>query len=230
MNTSKRNLVVVGVIALIIAGLAGVLYWKYESVPSKNSIAGKPELVATYEEAINEESLIGTDPSNPLHYAAAGLAWKGLGDVTSDARWYRQALRTYEAGIKNTRQSNTLLITNAAVIDVLLGKYTEAESYYRKAIELSPGDTQYYISLATLMRTKLNSPTADILAVYTQALDRVISTGDIFMSRAFYYKTIGQYDSAIADFDMLFKAGVLSKADYDQEIQEMSQLKAESKK
>ncbi len=215
------------IILIVVLGV----FWHWKSVvrPSKTSIAQKPDLLAEYDQAVREEAAAKADAHNPQHYAAAGMAWKGIGDATNDPQWYRESLHIYETGIEQTYHKNSLLIANAAVISISLGDYVKAADYYNIAIDLSPGDTSYYNALITLERTKMHAPPEAVLAIFDRGLSRVVSTGDLYVSRGEYFKSIGRFDDAQKDFDLLFHGGAMSKDSYDQEVADIAQLVAQKK-
>lgn len=228
---SRNQGFIVGVIICVGVLIFGaIVIFNKSTLPSADSIANKPELLVNYQKAKEAYDQEKKEPENPQWYVNGGLELKTIADATGDAKWYRAALAVYERGVDKTDGNNTLLITNAAVICEKLGDYKKAKKYYEQAIEVSPGEATYYVSLVRIMRTYFNSSINDILAVYDKGTERVVGGAQLYIDRAEYLKTVGRYDDSLADWKLLHDAKVINDNEFADAVKEINDLRAADKR
>jgi len=228
VTQKQAILMIIGLLVSAIAVFGGYKFFTSKvSVPAREVLNEKPELQAFYDKALKYEGVVAEKPSEIQNYLAVGSAWKLIGDSTHDAQWYKLSLDAYERAIVITNRKNSLALTNAGQIEEQLGNYAQAKSYYLESIDLSPGDTSYYILYINLLRYKYNAAPEEILAVYENATQRVLGGGDLIASRSQYYKSIGRYSDAIRDLELLLKNKIISQDQMNSELIEMSKLELE---
>lgn len=184
------------------------------------SIKKNPQWVALYEEAKQAEKKLKAAPDKPGLYLSAGMGWKGLGDATQDRRFLEKSLAFYEDGADRFGQSNILFYLNAGKVAESMGDYAIAEKYYRLAMSVSAADESGYLYLADLYLYKLNKSKDDMLALYTLAEKAVSNKLTIIWSRASYLRKIGDYRSALKDYQTLV-AALPQEAGYKQIVAEL---------
>jgi tetratricopeptide (TPR) repeat protein len=215
-------------VALLSCGamvFGGYLYFTAKiSIPSRDELEGKADLQVFYDKALNYESLISEKPAELQNYLALGGAWKLIGDNTKDRRWHKLSLNAYERGIEITNRRNSVLLTNAGHIEEQLGNYAEAKKYYSEAIDLSPGDVNYYLMYINLLRYKTKASTDEILSVYERGMERVLGGADLISNRSQYFKAIGRYADARRDLELLLTNNVITQQQMDSELLEMKKL------
>jgi len=193
MNTKNMNkkIIISTIVVLVILFIgAGVyVYYFFQNIQSR-SLGNFPPDYSTIErdyssqykefvdDIIKESNELVNDKTGFINYFDLGLAWKSLADRTNNVEHYKTALLVYEKGIEKTERKNPTLIHNAAKMAEYVGDYNLAENYYKEAIRVSPGDSSYYLSLIDLYQYKMNKSRAEILAVFDEALARVITNHD----------------------------------------------------
>lgn len=159
-----------------------------------------PELVVYVDEVTKAQESLNQNKEEIENYTTLGLDWKTLADWSMKAGaenykdYYREALKTYQAGIEKSLRRNTLLMANAASMAKYLEDYKLAEDYYKEAISVSPGDESYYIYLAELYEYQMAKPKEEILAIYDEGLKRVLNTGWLTKRKEAYLQRVKAAD------------------------------------
>ncbi len=214
----------------VILGFGGYKFLNRSvSIPNKMVLSEKPDLHDAYDRGVKYEALITEKPSELQNYLAAGSAWKLIGDATQDDVWYELSLQAYERAIEFTKRKNSLALSNAGQIEEQMGNYSNAKSYYLESIDLSPGDTSYYLMYIKLLRYKYKAAPSEILAAYDLGMNRVLGGADLISSRSQYFKSIGRFDDSRRDLELLLKNNVITQAQVDSELLEMKNLEEAAK-
>ena len=201
----KKHLYVI--ITIIIVGVIGALLWRQGVFGGDqallHSIKDKPALVELFNKAAAAEAEIKKDPTKAEQYFNAGLFWKSLAEQGGPEVFFSRSLQVYEQGIKLFGQKNILFYLDAGNLAEHVNDFAKAETYYKKAIEISSGDESGYLNLAHLYFYKLKRPKADILAVYAEGAKRLVNPVIIISDRASYLRQIGDYAAALKDYTTL---------------------------
>jgi tetratricopeptide (TPR) repeat protein len=230
VTQKQAILMTIGLLIVLIAAFGGYKYFTAKvPVPAREVLSGKPELETSYDRAIKFETMISEKPGEIQNYLALGSAWKLIGDATRDEQWYKLSLDAYKRGISITNRKNSLLLTNAGQIEEQLGNFSQAKSYYLESIDLSPGDTSYHLMYINLLRYKYKASPEQILAAYDVGMNRVLGGADLVSSRSQYLKSIGRYDDARRDLELLLKNKIIAQEQMDSEILEMKNLQEAAK-
>lgn len=230
VTQKQAILMTIGSLICVSAAFAGYKFFVAKvTIPTRDVLAGKSDLETVYDKAIKYETMISEKPGETQNYLALGSAWKLIGDATHDRQWYKLSLDAYERGISLTKRKNSILLTNAGQIEEQLGNFSQAKSYYLESIDLSPGDTSYHLLYINLLRYKLKSSPEVILAAYELGMSRVIGGADLISSRSQYLKSIGRYNDARRDLELLLKNKVITQAQMDSELLEMKNLEEAAK-
>lgn len=190
-----KNKIVILVLVILLFVLA-FLGWRYFFTNSKQAKQGQttdlhsleistasleqlkkdyPQLVSFVDDIKAEAEKVQVAPNEIVNYFDLGLAWKSLADRTKNKEHYRSALLVYEAGIKKTAGKNTIFFNNAGHMAEYLEDYNLAEQYYRQAINVDSGDFNNYVNLIELYQYKLKKSKPEIMAVFDEALAKVIT-------------------------------------------------------
>lgn len=135
-----------------------------------------------------------------MPYVEAARHWKTMGDVYQLEYPRRRAIALYESALDRFGDNATIY---AAIGDVYkaLEEYTMAEVQYQRAITVEPGQFTHYLKLATLYRYRMQAPPEKVLAVFAEALQRlVIGSPEIYKERAAYFESLGSYKAAAEDW------------------------------
>jgi tetratricopeptide (TPR) repeat protein len=202
---SKKLKISLGVLSvLILAGLAGGVYW-YLTKETRlyNQIKDKPQLVELWNKAKNTEEKIKQKPEEAGYYMESGLDWKSLGEISEIKEFLSRSLSAYEEGIKKFGQKNILFYLNAGNLAEQMGDYTKAESYFKKAIEISSADESGYIELADLYSYKMKKSEAEVVKVYESGMKILMNPAPLIYARGSYLRRIGDYKNALEDYKVL---------------------------
>ena len=172
--SNRRYLLIIAVIVLV-----GTVFWYRGSAAAGTAgLAAlkkeKPALASYIDEIAKFIKKKANRREEPARLLSLGLAWKGLADRQTSSIYYREALRTYEQGIKATGRKNTVFLNNAGNMAIYLADYRKARKYYEEAIRVAPADPEGYVRLAGLHRDYLGSPPAAVIGIYDQGLGRII--------------------------------------------------------
>lgn len=202
------------------------------AIPSRSSIANKPELAAAYDRAVALQKKIMSgevDKKLPRFYIDVAQDLKMIGDTTRDKQWLAASLRMFERGIDATGRRNTLLLGNAAQLAMAIGDYTVAEDYLREAIVASPGDASLYIFLVDVL-VKQGVTDSEIMEVFAAGERRIVGGADLVLRRVTYNITVGKFDAALNDIELLHNAGILKDENYAAALADVAEARAAQKK
>ena len=207
MFTKKRILIFSG---FVVAILLGALLWNQGLVGSSDKklysyIKDRPDLIELYNRAKKGEEEIAKTPDKAVLYFNVGLDWKSIAErlETNKREFYKRSLAVYEQGIKKFGQKNILFYLNGGKLAEHVEGYTKAEKYYRKAIEIAPGDESGYLYLVDLYSYKMNKPKAEVLKVFEEGMKKMMNPALLISGRATYLNRIGDYEAALKDYEQL---------------------------
>lgn len=212
MTKNKKIILISAIIlACLILGGGGTYYFVFSKrnqpivIPEEEilPLLTTDYLKETYEKAKKGEENIKNEPERVQNYFMAGMEWKTLGDLTNDERFYKKSLEIYEKAIEVTEGRNTIALINAASINILLKNYEPAEKYLNEAITVSPGDLDLYLRLLELYKYYMKKDVETIVAVYDNAMKRVLNPFGLLRDRAAYYYELGRFEDALKDYEKL---------------------------
>ncbi len=160
-------------------------------------------LKETYEKAKKAMEDIKKEPERVQNYFVAGMEWKTLGDLTNNEKFYKKSLELYEKAVEVTDGKNTIALSNAASINILLKNYNAAEKYLQDAITVSPGDIDLYLRILELYKFYMKKDVEAIVQIYNDAMKRVLNPFGLLRDRAAYYYELGKYEEALKDYETL---------------------------
>jgi len=232
MNRAK---ILAGGAALILLAGASMWLWYRGFIGGDpkllRSIQDKPELVALFKKAKADEKEITKKPEDAARYIDAGLQWKSVAELASvnQPAFFRRSLSSYEKGIERFGQKNILFYLNAGKIAERVNELSKAERYYKKAIEISPGDESGYLYLVDLYYYQFHNESKDILPIFDQGLKALMNPSPLIAGRATYLRRIGDSAAALNDYQELVKI-FPQAAGYRQIVQELTlKLQADGK-
>lgn len=178
------------ILSLVVLAAVGGGAWYYFQIqpqaPDLKELGNRGGMIAKYAgDAAVWEQKIKEVPDRVESYSTLGMAYKALADYACEAKikncqeLYRQALEVYKKGIDLTQRKNSLMMTNAANMEIYLGEYAQAEEYFKEAISLSPGEAGYYKMLAELYEYQMHKSKEEVLAVYDSAAKRVLNPASL---------------------------------------------------
>ena len=137
-------------------------------------------------------------------YLEEGLHWKSLGDQTGNSEYYLKAEKIYR---KMTEKFPDYWVPwwNLANLQRQLKEFEEAEKSFKKAIEIAPGEGNLYLGLIELYQYDLKKSEEEILAVYQEALKRVVENIDVIISYASYLYQIDKKEEALKYYQTAFE-------------------------
>ncbi len=233
---STKSVLSVGGI-LILAAISFFGYLQYQKsalweIPSRASIADKPELAAAYDRASALQAKIRSgevDVKLPRFYIDVAQDLKMIGDTTRDTQWLNASLRMFERGIDATDRRNTLLIGNAAQLAIAIGNLSLAENFLREAIAAAPGDASLYINLVDVLVKKGATPD-EVMGVFAEGERRIVGGADLVLRRVMYYIAVGKLDAAVQDVEALHNAGVLKDNNYAAALADIASARSAKQK
>ncbi len=231
MQAEKKRLFLILIIGILVC--AAIAFFVARSrpvaVPDRSVLNGKSELQSAYDQAREYTGKISKNPQEVVNYVVAGNAWKLIADSVREPVWYRLSLEVYDQGIAATQSKNSLLLTNAGQIAEELGEFDKAKKYYQISIDLAPGDANYHLLYIKLLKNKYHASEQEVLRAYDIAMSRVVGGADLVSSRLQYLKSIGRYQDAIDDLELLYKNKIITSEQYAGEHAEIEQLKSTHK-
>ncbi len=200
----KRHLII-GLIIIILALVIGrsFLTAQLDDWQISRRLNGNAEWLADYQKI---KEIIARDQKEPNDIGrqfTLGLAWKSLGEKTQDKFFFEKSLAVYRRGAEYFGAKNILFYWNAGKLAEELERYDEAEKYYLKSIKLGESYAEGYQYLAELYQYKLKSPKEKILAVYEEGIKKLFNAASLIQGRASYLRSIGDYEAALKDYELL---------------------------
>lgn len=207
--TNKTKIVILFLLAITLITAGVGVYFVYFNKPSwdeakAQSFLTDNQLQDDYNNAIAAEERIKQNPNAVYNYVQASFYWKTIADATREKMFYQRALDICLSAIKNANKSSVVYI-NAGNIYRVFEKFDKAEEMYRKALEMTPGETEIYIRLAELYRYDMKKSAEDILKIYDDGMERIVTPAEILTSKASYLRDIGRKDESIKIFQYLYK-------------------------
>ena len=137
-------------------------------------------------------------------YLEEGLHWKSLGDQTGNSEYYLKAEKIYR---EMTEKFPDYWVPwwNLANLQRQLKEFEEAEKSFKKAIEIAPGEGNLYLGLIELYQYDLKKSEEEILAIYQEALKRVVENIDVIISYASYLYQIDKKEEALKYYQTAFE-------------------------
>ena len=137
-------------------------------------------------------------------YLGEGLHWKSLGDQTGNSEYYLKAEKIYR---EMTKKFPNYWVPwwNLGNLERILKKFEEAEKSFKKAIEIAPGEGMLYLGLIELYQYDLKKSEEEILAIYQEALKRVVENIDVIISYASYLYQIDKKEEALKYYQTAFE-------------------------
>ena len=191
--SKKKTIIILVILIIINGGWYFYTSWNSVSIPELDNLKKEqPELAVYIDDILVWEKNLKEDENNLVVYSSLGFAWKSLADRTLEPKHYQRALEVYQQGIEKSQRKNSTLIMNAGNMAKYLEDYELAADYYQEAISLAPGESSYYISLAELYEFQLKKPKEEVLAVYDEALKRVMNPDFIERRKQSFLERIGE--------------------------------------
>lgn len=220
----KIKISLVVLIVLVLVGVAGgSVYW-YLTKETRlyNQIKNTPKLVELWNKAKNMEEKIKQKPEEAGFYMELGLNWKGLGELSgsSNKEFFNRSLAAYEVGIEKFGSKNILFYLNAGNLAEQLEDYTKAETYFKKAIEISSADETGYLELADLYSYKMKKDKIEVVKVYESGMKVMMNPISLIYARGSYLRRVGDYKNALADYKVMVE-NYPSNAGYKEIVQEI---------
>ena len=158
-------------------------------------------------------------------YLEEGLHWKSLGDQTGNSEYYLKAEQVYR---KMTEKFPDYWVPwwNLANLQRQLKEFEEAEKSFKKAIEIAPGEGNLYLGLIEFYQYDLKKSEEEILAIYQEALKRVVENIDVIISYASYLYQIDKKEEALKYYQTAFE----KYPEATQIKEEIEKIKGELKK
>lgn len=206
----KRSYLYLGGVVVVVAVVVAFL-WQRGSLGGDRallrSISDKPELVALFEKTKETGAKIKETPDDAALYLDLGLTWKSIAELTdvNQPAFFERTLTVYERGIERFGEKNILFYLNAGKVAARVEQYGKAEKYFRKAIEISPGDESGYLDLVDLYYYRLKKGPEEILPIFEAGLKTMVNTSPLIAGRATYLRRIGDNENALKDYQKLVK-------------------------
>jgi len=208
MTFGKKQIIITVIIAFVILSVPGVIFgYPYFKIWRENrEFLANPQIHDDFVAAMDKEAEIKKDPTRIETYITAMNRYKGLGDVTKDVRFYERALAISDKTIDKFGTQSYLSYINASTIYMAIGDYTKAEEMIKKSIEMSPGDAQLYLRLIELYRDFMKKSESEIIAVYENAIQRLVNVLPVYNAYAAYLRDIGRFEESLDKYEILYKA------------------------
>jgi len=190
-----------------------------------------PQAVELLGKAKESAEKIKVDSDNYDLYIEAGLRWKGLGDLLAPTTqkeeakiFYQKAIKIYEKAIEVSEGKAWIPYLNLGNVSRTIGDYSKAETAYRDAIKLSPGEAMLWIVLADLYRYDLKKSQEEVKDIYKEGLKVVVFNVNLLQEFAGYLRDIGQLADALELYKQLAEKYPDNQALKNQIIELESQL------
>ncbi len=194
----KLKVLLVIVLVLIVVGFCfWYFYLKNNNVNDSKiiDIINKkyPEF-SEYTQKVNlYDEKIKNDSGNVANYLSLGIQWKSIADRAKDEdkeTYYNKARETYIKGVEISQRKNSILMYNVAKISEYLKDYQTAETYYREAISIDPGNQMLYTSLADLYRYYMGKTKEEVLSVYDEGIKKATINSSVQQARDIYLRSL----------------------------------------
>ena len=208
MTFGKKQIIITALIAFVILAVPGVIfgYPYFKTWQENREFLANSEIHDAFVAAMEKEAEIKKDPSRVETYLTAMMRYKSLGDKTKDERLYFRALKIANAAFKTVGTKSYLPYVNASVVYMNLGNYGKAEEMIKESIEIAPGEAQLYLRLIELYREFMKKTDAEVIAVYENAIQRLVNVLPVYNSYAAYLRDIGRLDESLDKYEVLHKA------------------------
>lgn len=222
MILHKKQIVLIIIVALAVISVPGVIFgYPYFRVWQENrEFLANPQIHDDFLAAREKELEIKTNPDRIETYITAMNRYKGLGDVTKDGRLYARALAIGDLAAEKFGTKSYVPYLNKSTIYTILGEYDQAEAMIKKSIEMSPGDAQLYLRLVELYKDFMKKDEAAVIAVYENAIQRLVNVLPVYNDYAAYLRQINRADEALDKYEILHKA-VPDNPAYTQAVKEL---------
>ncbi|MBI3671751.1 tetratricopeptide repeat protein [Candidatus Azambacteria bacterium] len=194
MNKKK---IIISILILLVLALAGGGFYFFKKPKNNNEKnisqleelrKEKPDLAPYIDEV--EKGLNGLNKNDLQTYSILGLGWKSFADQTKNPEDYKKALAIYEEAIELSKRKNTLFILNAGNMDVYIGDYKKAESYFEEATAMAPGDIDGYQRLINLHMYQLKSDKDTITAIFDRGIKRMVDPAPLTKWKEAYLRNL----------------------------------------
>ncbi|PIR26416.1 MAG: hypothetical protein COV41_01495 [Candidatus Brennerbacteria bacterium CG11_big_fil_rev_8_21_14_0_20_43_10] len=166
----------------------------------------------TLTKAKENSEKIRKDPNNYDLYIEAGIYWKVLGDLLVPTFqkekaeiFYQKAIKIYQKAIEISQGKAWIPYLNLGNVSRAIKDYSRAETAYRKALELSPGEGMLWSTLAEFYRYDLKKSPEEVKNVYKEGLKVVVINANLLQEYANYLRDIGQLKEALEIFQQLYE-------------------------
>lgn len=193
--SKKIKIILIFILVVLLAGGGSYYYFYiYSSAEAKleRLKKEKPELQEYVDDVFKGINKLNEDKQRVESYSTLGLYWKSLADRSQKPEHYREALKIYQQAIDLTLHKNTLFMVNAGHMAEYLKDYNLAESYYKEAISVAPGDAVPYYDLVNLYRWKMKKSPEEIIAVLDEGISRMVNPKPLQALKDEYLEQIGQ--------------------------------------
>lgn len=208
MSFGKKQIIITVLIAFVILAVPGVIfgYPYFKTWQENREFLANSEIHDAFVAAMEKEAQIKNDPTRVETYLTAMNRYKSLGDITKDQRFYFRALNVADAAFKTVGTKSYLPYVNSSVIYMNLGDYAKADEMIKKSIEMAPGEAQLYLRQIELYRDFMKKTDAEVIAVYENAIQRLVNVLPVYNSYAAYLRDIGRLDESLDKYEVLHKA------------------------
>ena len=226
MARNKKYLIL-AIAALAVISVPGVIFgYPYFRVWQENrEFSANPRIHDDFLAAREKTAEIKTNPDRLETYITAMNRYKSLGDTTKDGRLYARALAIGDLAAKKFGTKSYIPYLNQSTIYTILGEYDRAEAMIKKSIEMSPGDAQLYLRLVELYKDFMKKDEAAVIAVYENAIQRLVNVLPVYNDYAAYLRQISRLDEALDKYEILHQA----VPDYPAYTQAVKELQAQIK-
>ena len=166
----------------------------------------------TLTKAKENSAKLKQDSNNYDLYIEAGIYWKVLGDLLVPTFqkekaeiFYQKAIKIYEKAIEISQGKAWVPYLNLGNVSRAVKDYSQAETAYRKALELSPGEGMLWSTLAEFYRYDLKKIPEEVKNVYKEGLKVVVINANLLQEYADYLRDIGQLKEALEIFQQLYE-------------------------
>jgi len=193
----KPLFIIIGIVVLAI--LVFVLVTQLSNKGTDNTIGAQDQinLIDQYKNQLSElEKNVNSDPSNAQHRRNYAVALYATGDLTKALEQYLEE--------QKLNPEDPILLNNIGNIYRDQGKYENAVTSYKKAIELNKQLTNAYINLANLYIYSMDK-LEDGITVYKDAITENTDSIEIYLLLANTYEQADQKSNAKEIFNQVLK-------------------------